>query len=139
MFGCALSSLIATFCLGSLVKCIIWLLSVLVAMVGEADNGKTIQNIVKMPVSGCFISYRNKFLVQLPVLPVSLAKNLAVCGCTESYSFFLLSAGWVSSMPARGNHRKMYILHCSVMFYFCEWHKRHVTWESSNSINNDVC
>lgn len=43
-------------------------------MVGEADKGKTIQNIVKMSVSGCIISVRNKCLVKLPVLPASLPK-----------------------------------------------------------------
>lgn len=45
---------------------------VLVFMAGEADNGKTVRNIVKLPVSGCKISVRNKFLVQLPVLSASL-------------------------------------------------------------------
>lgn len=48
-------------------------------MAGEADNGKTVQNIVKMSVSGCIISVGNKFLVQLPALSASLAKSLAVC------------------------------------------------------------
>lgn len=49
---------------------------------GEADNGKTIRNIVKLPVSDCKTSVRNKFLVQLPVLSASLAETLAVCMCT---------------------------------------------------------
>lgn len=52
-------------------------------MAGEADNGRTIQNIVKMSVSGGIISVRNKFLVQLPILPASLAKSVAACVCTE--------------------------------------------------------
>lgn len=68
----------------SLAKFSTWLLSVLVFMAGEADNGKTIRNTVKLPVSGCQISVRNKFLVQLPVLSASVLKNLAVCMCMES-------------------------------------------------------
>lgn len=59
------------------------MLSVLVAMAGEADNGKTVQNIVKMSVSGCIISVGNKFLVQLPFLSSSLAKSRQFV-CTES-------------------------------------------------------
>lgn len=68
----------------SLPKFNTWLLSVLVFMAGEADNGKTIRSIVKLPVSGCKISVKNKFLMQLPALSASLAKKLAICMWMES-------------------------------------------------------
>lgn len=48
-------------------------------MAGEADNGKTIRNIVKLPVSHSKTSVRKKFLMQLPVLSALLIKTLAVC------------------------------------------------------------
>lgn len=106
---------------GSLAKFSTWLLSVLVFRADKAGNGKIIRNVVKLPVSGCKISVRNKFPIHLPFLFASVAKN-----------FFLRSIRQVSSMPTSWNHRKTYMPHSSVLFNSCEWDKRHVTWESSN-------
>jgi len=49
-------------------------------MAEEADNGKTVRNTVKLPVSGCKISVTNKFLMKLPVLSASLAKSCQSVG-----------------------------------------------------------
>lgn len=117
-------------CLGSLVKYIFWLLSLLVAVAEEGDNGKTIQNIVKMSEGGCIISVR-----KISVLPASLAGSLGVCVWAESESFFLPSAGQVSSMPAKGNHWKIYMPHStSVNDIKGMLHENQVT-----DINNGVC